>query len=447
MPEAPPPPPPSPPRTTRNLTIALGILAVLLLIVTASLVVVVRRDDAVVASGPTTTTPPSTSPSTPPTTSAGPGSTVPPTTVDPTPSGPAPTPEELEAEIAELEAFVERERGLRFTEDVTVTMADEAEFDALLFADFDDPDQVEGREELARLLKALGLVAADLDIDETLRKLLGGSVLAFYDPETGELVIRGQAITPYTRATIVHELTHAIDDQHFELHRPEYDDLDDESAFGLSALAEGNARRIETAYIASMSQADQARRDIEEQQFAAATAPAVAQIPPILITLLQAPYLTGQNFVDQLVDVGDQPLLDAAFDEPPTTSSQVVHVDLFLAGIGALPVDPPAADGDVVDEGLFGELMTQYTLEDSEDPSVAANAASGWAGDWYVTWEDGDDSVCIRIAYEMDTPADLDELEDAYTSWAEPRGATVERSGRRLEVTSCSASAAASSPL
>jgi hypothetical protein len=64
-----------------------------------------------------------------------------------------------------------------------------------------------------------------------------------------------------------------------------------------------------------------------------------------------------------------------------------------------------------------------------------------------VTWEDSPGNVCIRIAYAMDTPTDLDELEDAYTSWAEPRGATVERLGDQLEVTSCSASAGGTSPL
>ena len=444
LPPAPPAPPPRPPRTTRNLLIALSVLAVLLVLVSVSLVVVVRTDDEV-ASAPTTTAPTTSTPSTPPTTGAGPGASVPPTTVDPTPPGPAPTPEELDAEIAELSAFVERERGLPFTEDVTVTLADEAEFDRLLFADFDEG--AEDRQQLAGMLKALGLVSSDLDMDETIRQLLGGSVLAFYDDETGELVIRGQALTPYTRTTIVHELTHALDDQQFELHRPQYDDLEDETAFGLSALAEGNARRIETAYIASMSPADQARRDVEEQEFAMATAPVVASVPPILFSILQAPYLYGQTLVDQLIDVGGQPLLDAAIEEPPTTSTQVLHVEAFLAGIGAVDVEPPAADGDIVDEGMFGELMTQFTLEDSEDVSVASNAASGWAGDRYVTWEDGDESVCIRIAYEMDTAADLDELEDAYTSWAEPRGATVDRTGDRLEVTSCSASAAASSPL
>jgi hypothetical protein len=443
-----PPPAPKPPRTTRNLVVALSVLAVLLLIVSASLVLVVRNDDGELASGsPTTTAPSTTRPSTPPSSSGGPSTSTPPSTVNPTPAGPAPTKEELDAEIEELSRFVERERGLPFLEPVTVTMADEALFDERLFSDFDEPEQVEGRQETARILKALGLIDADLDLDETLRQMLSGGVLGFYDPETSELVVRGQAITPYIRETLVHELTHALDDQHFELHQPGYDDLDDETSFGFSAVVEGNARRIESAYVRSMSPEDQARRDLEEQAFGTATAPLLASVPVVLLEILQAPYEEGQTLVDSLFDLGGQELVDAAIQEPPTTSTQVLHPETFLAGIGALPVDPPMADGEVLDEGQFGELMTRITLGASEDPSVATNAASGWAGDWYVTWEDGDDSVCIRIDYAMDSDRDLDELEDAYTSWAAPRGATVERLGDILEVTSCSAAAGGTSPL
>ena len=447
LPPMPPPPRRPPGRTTRNLLIAVGVLSVLLLIATVGLLVVLRSDDDDVAAGPppTTAAPSTTRPSSGNPSTTAPSSPTPPTTVDPTPPGPAPTEEELDAEIAELSDFVELERGLEFLTPVEVTMADEATFDQLLFDDFDEG--ADDRQETSRILKALGLVDADLDIDEALRRLLGAGVLGFYDPETDQLVIRGQAITPYTRQTLVHELVHAIDDQNLDLDRPEYDDLDDETGFGFSAVVEGNARRIDAAFVDAMSPEDQARRDLEEKEFSAAVEPLLVGIPIILLQVLQAPYEHGRLFVDTILDAGGQALLDDAIQRPPTTSTQVLHVDRFLAGQDAVPVDPPAADGEVVDEGMFGELLTQLTLEDSEDPAVAANASSGWAGDRYVTWDESEESTCIRIAYEMETTADVDELEDAYTSWAEPRGATVERRGDRLEVTSCSASAAASSPL
>jgi hypothetical protein len=443
-----PPPAPKQRHTTRNLLIALGVLAVLLLVVSTTLVLVVRSPEDELGTGapPTTASPTTTAPS-----STGPSSSTPapgpPTTVDPTPAGPPPSEEELRAEVAELSEFVERERGLAFLEDVDVRMADEATFDELVFEDWDDPESVEARASSGRILKSLGLVPPDLDMDETYRTLYRANVLGFYDPETDELVIRGQAITPYIRTTIVHELTHALDDQHFDLDRPEYDDLDDETAFGFSTVVEGNARVVEAAYIKAMTPAEAAQRDEEERQFGEATAPLMAGIPPALLEILQAPYEYGQPFVEAVLDLGGQEALDATIDIPPTTSTQVLHLDAFINGIGALDVEPPEADGEVLDDGIFGELLTHITLADSEDFTDASNAASGWAGDWFVTWEESPGSPCIRIAYEMATDGDLEELEETYTSWAAPRGATVERVGDRLEVTSCAAAAGGSSPL
>ena len=53
------------------------------------------------------------------------------------------------------------------------------------------------------------------------------------------MVVRGSADTPNLRITLVHELTHALDDQHFELDRPELDDASDESGFGVPAAGRG----------------------------------------------------------------------------------------------------------------------------------------------------------------------------------------------------------------
>ena len=48
--------------------------------------------------------------------------------------------------------------------------------------------------------------------------------------------------TAAVRAVLVHELLHALEDQHFGLDRP---DLGDEAFLGFQALAEGSAVRVE----------------------------------------------------------------------------------------------------------------------------------------------------------------------------------------------------------
>ena len=87
---------------------------------------------------------------------------------------------------------------------------------------------------------------------------------------------------------------------------------------------------------------------------------------------------------------------------------------------------PPPADDGVVEEGVFGQLLLQTTLE-AAGVGDAVEQAAGWDGDWYVVWEAGD-GVCLRTDVVMDGDDDADELEDGLTDWAEWQGgATIER--------------------
>ena len=115
--------------------------------------------------------------------------------------------------VAELQTFVEAARGLRFLEPVDVAVLGDAAFRRTLAGGraLEEPEA----EVAIGVLRALGLVgpgddlaSAQLDVD---------TVAGFYDTETKELVVRGARLTPFVRQVLVHELTHALDDQHFDL--------------------------------------------------------------------------------------------------------------------------------------------------------------------------------------------------------------------------------------
>jgi hypothetical protein len=55
-------------------------------------------------------------------------------------------------------------------------------------------------------------------------------------------------------------------------------------------------------------------------------------------------------------------------------------------------------------------------LRAGDDPAGDA-AATGWGGDRYVAWKAGP-QVCLRANIGMDTPADVEELRAALTTWA-----------------------------
>jgi hypothetical protein len=324
---------------------------------------------------------------------------------------------ELRAAVDEISAVVEAERGLAFTEPVDVELAGEGEFQRRLLDDFDEG--VDDLRDTEVLLKAFGLVEADVDLVAAMRTLLGAGVVGFYDPETDELVVRGTALTPYVRTTIAHELTHALDDQRFDLDRPDYDDADDEIDFGFSALVEGNARRVEAAYRSGLS--DEERLDADAEELALAGGLDLGDVPLVLVDLISAPYGLGHDFVVQLIADGGQEALDAAFAAPPRTSEQVIDPAAYEAGEGAVDVPVPAVTGEVVDEGVVGQFLMQLVLADGLDADQARAAATGWGGDSVVAWRDGQ-RPCATLAAVGDDPGETAELRAAFEDWAAEGG-------------------------
>jgi hypothetical protein len=322
---------------------------------------------------------------------------------------------ELEAAVQDLTGFVERERGLRFREPVEVELLDGAAFEARLLEDFEEEDAPELRK-VGELLQAFAILEEGADLPELFAGVLGLAVVGFYDPETGELVVRGGEVTPYVRETIVHELTHALDDQHYELHRPQYERAQDEIGFGFSALVEGNARRVEQAYHDALSASERVESLAEQAERATDALSELRNVPFLIASMLEAPYVEGPELVEALLAGGEDELA-AAFAEPPTTSEQVLDPDRYLDREPAMAVPHPTAEGRIIDQGVLGQLFLELLLASDIDRATAESAAQGWGGDWVVWWQAGDTS-CARLAIVGDTAEDTDELERALRSWA-----------------------------
>jgi hypothetical protein len=320
---------------------------------------------------------------------------------------PVACPAEVSEAICDAAAFVQREAGRAFHRFPTVELEDDAGFRARLLADFDEG--VEDLEALGATLTAMGMIDPGTDVVAAVADLLSVAVVGFYDPETEELVVRGGELTPYTRIVVVHELVHALDDQWFELHRPEYEERDDEVGFGFLAVLEGHAGVIEDRYRQALSPAEQRQAVQEEIQLVMQAGIDVFALPPVLLELLVAPYGPGQRLVERILAEQGPDGLAAAFADPPTTSSQVLHPELYFAREPAVEVPAPPADGEVVDEGVVGELVLGLWLGSAE-------VATGWGGDRYVTWRQGS-GWCFRTDVVMRTEADLARLRAAVERW------------------------------
>jgi hypothetical protein len=389
------PPPTEPVRTARGssadarnaLLIAAAVVAVLLLFAASFTWVVSRTSDETTAptttppTAPQATAPPSSPPSSPP--------TSPPTTA---PLPPAPT-----VVIPELQQFVSETRGLPFTADVPIALLSEEDFGPRLLATF-PPEALDA---LLWELQTLGVIGTGPDAMDQLEAMLTENLAGVY--QDGQVLVRGEQRSPAVDSTIVHELTHALDDQHFPFVRPELADVQDETPFGLDAVIEGSAMNVEAAW---------ARSEGFEYE-----SPNEAELFEGLVMFPK--YVFGEPYVRALLEAGGNPRLDEAFRSPPKTSKEVMESEHHLSGYTPTPVEPPPVpDGaEVVHQGLFGQvrfwqMFTQVLAREDAD-----ELASTWTGDWQVVWVDGLDQ-CRRVDAALETPDAARVFAEALRAWS-----------------------------
>lgn len=313
--------------------------------------------------------------------------------------------------VDDLVAFVEKERGLKFKEEVAMVFQSEKEFLEEIeegSGDYYEPDAADSYV----ALKALNLVDGKLDLSTMEDPLQGGGLAGFYDSYYDELVVQGTDPTPFVRLILVHELTHALQDQHFDLEQVPADTEESYTAF--ASLVEGDATRIEDAYFESLSAEDQALVESEGQSpFAGTEDPSIQT----LAMLSGFPYEVGSLFVGDIMDAGGQARVDQAFKSPPTTTEQVLHTARFFNRENPAKVASPKAEAEVVEEGIWGERGLLTMLLQTIDRDQARVAAEGWNGDYYVAWKRGG-TDCIRMSIATDTAKDKAELFEALTAWS-----------------------------
>lgn len=343
--------------------------------------------------------------------------------------------EEVPPEVTEIMDFVSDARGLPFLEPVPVEFLDDAAFEELI-AELQAEDLAEGdaeeRERAGQLWQALELVEDGDELFGLLDQVGVEAALGFYEFDEERMVVRGADLTPLTRVTLAHELTHALDDQHFGLDRPELDGLDGEEAFGFLVLSEGSAEHVAHRYEDELSAEDRERLDDEMLDFAAGME--LDDVPLELLLVVQLPYVVGPELVDAILAADGREGLDAAFADPPVTSEEALEPSAYLEGETTRTVPTPPADGDPTDEGVFGAAGMLVLFPDS----TGLELAERWGGDRYVQWLDEDGRSCVRVDLLGEEPADSDRYAEALSDWVTGHGdGDVERIGETVRLTAC----------
>lgn len=323
----------------------------------------------------------------------------------------------LRTTIEDLMVATENIRGLDFKEDPIITIVTEDELAARvrkLIEDELDPEET-ARDE--RLMKLLGILDPSADLAALYGDLYSEQVAGYYDGETDELVVPAtdDDLTGLQRLTMVHELTHALTDQYFDFHDLG-DILDEEERFeeggALQALVEGDATFVEALFFnTALSSSEQAAifdefEEVETSVFDSA--------PSFMTDLLVFPYNRGAAFVGGLWQSGRFEAVNAAYDDPPLTTEQIIHPALYQVE-DAVAVDLPdtPVDGyENAEESVWGQLGLEALFSQSLG-SIADNASRGWGGDRYRVLWDGERVVFV-LSWVGDESADADEMMEAW---------------------------------
>ena len=337
---------------------------------------------------------------------------------------------------SEVQAFVERTRGLKFTQPVKVTLLDDLTFKARLLG-HTQPDKAQVDRTTGEL-RALGFVPPGFDLVKATNDSAASSVVGFYDFKTKDLVVKGDRVSPYVKEVMAHELTHALDDQHFGLSRPDIWAGNDEQGDSFTALSEGDAVRVQLAYYDAMSPADKASADAEDGSYGVQQAG--VQAPPALGDFGLYPYVFGARFVNQVLKEKGQAALDAAFANPPVSSAQIIDADRFftwMPGASAHITPPAAPNGQtVIDHGTIGQFGLWVMLRQTMGDDLASLAASTWEGDTYVAWHDGA-KTCVKARFLTESEPTAFPLAVLLKTWVDQQGGgTVEEPGTVL-LTTC----------
>jgi hypothetical protein len=338
-------------------------------------------------------------------------------------------------------SFVERTRGLHFEHPVTVDFVPESAFKRQVTTDEDEltDEEKTDLENSVAFLRSLGLVEGNVDLFDAMNQQTSEGVLAFYSPETKKITIRGTTLDVATRVTVVHEMTHALQDQHFDLTAMRKLDHDDESG-AITALIEGDATDVENTYIDSLTKAEQ--REYRTENDRAVDGADFDGVPPVVRIMFGAPYQFGPALVSVLKAEDGQNAVDGAFHDPPTATEHIFNPASYIDDDQPEHVERPRLPSGAkkTDSGEFEPLGWYIMLSERIDAHEALRVADGWGGDEYVSYRTDDGDRCTQIRYRGETSRDTDAMHDALDEWLDAlptRFASVRDEGSTLLFESC----------
>ncbi|MFP5246146.1 MAG: hypothetical protein ACLGH0_05585 [Thermoanaerobaculia bacterium] len=329
-------------------------------------------------------------------------------------------------------------RGLEFKHDVKNVTIDRADLSKHLRAQMERSTPYP-LTDWGTILRSLQLV--DVPTEQLVPKLLAlyeAQVLAFYDPQSHTYYsIRQLPKLPEHAAKLadpklleetvmVHELTHALQDQHFALSTKEKALMRDTDAnMAYHAVLEGEAVLVMVAHMLAKAGMDFNEVIKDDAMLGMLSSAAAAETmidpstPKYFAEMLKFPYLQGLQFVVAAYRRGGWKELDKIHANPPRSTREVLHPEEYFARTFKPQAFDATAPKDAIAAEHLGEFHWRFL--------VGADASRGWVNDRAVVWRDGR----VSVDTQWDSAERATAFADAYGAFLKKRGieAKVTRDG------------------
>ena len=277
-------------------------------------------------------------------------------------------------------------------------------------------------------LKKLGLVPADFEMRSFLIALLTEQVAGYYEPKTQEFYLADWIDLDGQQPVMAHELTHALQDQHFNLRRfSKWPKGDSDAELAAHALVEGDATLVMTFYV--MRDLKRVAAMMKSMSAEGSSSEKIERAPRVIRESLLFPYKQGMDFTSQIYRRGGWALISEAYKTLPQSSEQILHPEKYFAREAPIKVDLPELesllgkgwvrlDYDVNGEWSYFQILDEFLRAEKE----SQKAVEGWGGDRFALYENrATRQVMLAQLTAWDSEADAAEFFDAYVKRTERR--------------------------
>lgn len=353
----------------------------------------------------------------------------------PVPQGLAQTEKELLESTAEIEKFVTSFRGLDFLHPVPRKVQSKKQTERFLIERISEEFSEEEIDGAERLLKLLGLLPPDYDYYSSMVEMMTEQIAGMYDHQEKFLALADWIPLEMQEPILVHEMTHALQDQHYGLENFLSPDINnDDRALALASLIEGDASLVMFAY--SMAPLGQAVTDIEdyvefhEQQAVLMDSflPLFSAAPSYIKRTIMFPYSYGSEFVKEYLLKFGWSEMEQLYQNPPSTTEQIIHPEKYF-GIPELPRDAgklakrhfdrqESGESEII-SNVLGEFTIYLMLRQHLDETASRQGADGWDGDMVTLKKISGEksSEILQMTFCWDSEAEAHEFLEAYDQY------------------------------